>query len=78
MISEFHFFDVEFQPIQVAVLALVGAVTLGVAYVSLSQFNAQVDRTLINLEGVLVNDNYKRRFRLEMYRAAIQIGADNP
>ena len=79
-LCEFHFLMLSFSRIQVAVLALVGAVTLGVAYVSLSQFNAQVDRTLIGLEGVLVNDNYQTStgFRLEMYRAAIQIGADNP
>ena len=76
----FIFLMLSFSRIQVAVLALVRAVTLGVAYVSLDQFNAQVDRTLINLEGVLVNDNYQTStgFRLEMYRGSIQIGADNP
>ena len=74
------FLTLSFSRIQVAVLALVGAVTLGVAYLSLSQFNAQVDRTLSNLEDVLVNDNYQTSigFRLELYRGAIQIGADNP
>ena len=76
----FIFLVLSFSRMQVAVLALIGAVTLVVAYLSLDQFNAQVDRTLNNIEGVVVKDNYLNStgVRLELYRGSIQIGADNP
>ena len=71
----FIFLVLSFSRIQVAVLALIGAVTLVVAYLSLDQFNSQVDRTLTNLEGVVVKDNYLNStgVRLELYRGLYRL-----
>ena len=74
------FIVLSFSRLQAAILALVAAVGFGAAYVSLDQFNARVDQTVANVERMVVNDDYQSSagYRLEFYRAAIQIGADNP
>jgi O-antigen ligase len=76
----FIFVFLSFSRLQAAILALVAAVAFGAAYVSLDQFNARVDQTLANVERMVVNDDYQSSagYRLEFYRGAIQIGADNP
>lgn len=76
----FIFVVLSFSRLQAAILAFVAAVAFVAAYVSLDQFNARVDQTLGNVERMVVNDDYQSSagYRLEFYRAAIQIGADNP
>ena len=66
--------------LKAAMLASIAFVGLGVAYLSLDQFNAQVDLTLDNIERMVVNDDYESGvgFRIEAYRGAIQIGTENP
>ncbi|MDC3279076.1 O-antigen ligase family protein [Litorivicinus sp.] len=76
----FIFVVLNFSRLQASVLALVTAFGFVAAYVSLDQFNTRVDQTLTNLEQLMVNDDYHSSagHRLEFYRGAIQIGADNP
>ena len=76
----FMFVVLTFSRLQAAVLALVVAFGFGAAYVSLDQFNARVDQTLASVERMVVNDDFQSSagYRLEFYRGAIQIGADNP
>lgn len=74
------FVALSFSRLQAAVLAFIAALAFGVAYLSLGQFNAQVNHTLTNFERMVVNDDYQSSAgnRLEFYRGAIQIGVDNP
>ena len=76
----FIFVVLSFTRLQAAILTLVAAVALGTAYVSLDEFNSRLDQTLVNVERMVVDDDYKSSagYRLEFYRGAIQIGADNP
>jgi len=76
----FIFVVLSFSRLQAAILALVATVAFGTAYLSLDQFNARVGQTLANVERMMVNDDYQSSagYRLEFYRGAIQIGADNP
>ena len=76
----FIFVVLSFTRLQAAILTLVAAVALGNAYVSLDEFNSRLDQTLVNVERMVVDDDYKSSagYRLEFYRGAIQIGADNP
>ena len=69
-----------FSRLKSGILALTAVVGVGVAYLSLDQFNAQVDQTLVNIERMVVNDHYQSSagYRLEFYRGAIQIGTENP
>ena len=80
IVVSFMFVVLSFNRLQAAILALVAAVAFGAAYVSLDQFNARVDKTLVNIERMVVNDDYRSSagYRLEFYRGAIQIGADHP
>lgn len=63
-----------------AMLVSIAFVGLVVAYLSLDQFSAQVDLTLVNIERMFLNDDYQSGvgFRIEAYRGAIQIGIENP
>ena len=74
------FVALSFSRLQSAVLAFIAVLAFGVAYLSLGQFNAQVNHTLTNFERMVVNDDYQSSAgnRLEFYRGAIQIGVDNP
>jgi hypothetical protein len=74
------FVVLSFSRLQAAVLASIAALSLGIAYLSLGQFNAQVNHTLTSFERMVVDDDYNTSAgnRLEFYRGAIQIGADNP
>jgi len=76
----FIFVVLSFTRLQAAILTLVAAVALGTAYVSLDEFNSRLDQTLVNVERIVVDDDYisSAGYRLEYYRGAIQIGADNP
>ena len=76
----FLFVALSFGRLQAAILALLVAVALGAAYFSLDQFNARIDQTLINVERSIVNLDYESSAgaRLDLYRAAIRIGAENP
>lgn len=76
----FIFVVLSFTRLQAAILTLVAAVALGTAYVSLDEFNSRLDQTLVNVERMVVDDDYTSSagYRLEFYRGAIQIGADNP
>ena len=59
---------------------LVALIFLGVAYLALDQFNNRVNETLANVGRVMANEDYASSSwqRVEFYRGAIQIGADNP
>ena len=76
----FIFVVLSFSRWQAAILSLMAAVAFGAAYVSLDQFNVRIDQTLANIERMMVNDDYQSSagYRLEFYRGAIEIGADNP
>ena len=76
----FIFVVLSFTRLQAGIMTLVAAVAFGSACISLDQFNAQLDKTLVNVENMVVNDDYNSSsgYRLEYYRAGIQIGADNP
>ena len=76
----FIFVVLSFSRLQAAILTLVASLTLGATYFGLDKFHARVDQTLANSERMVVNDDYQSSagYRLEFYRGAIQIGADNP
>jgi len=76
----FIFVVLSFTRLQAAILTLVAAVAFGAAYVSLDAFNSRLDQTLVNVERIVVDDDYisSAGYRLEYYRGAIQIGAGNP
>jgi len=69
-----------FNRLQAAILCFGVAVAFSVAYLSLDRFSSNVDQTLANVERMVVNGDYQSSagYRLEFYRVAIQIGADNP
>ncbi|MDA8631871.1 O-antigen ligase family protein [Litoricolaceae bacterium] len=76
----FIFVVLSFSRLRAAILAVAIAVAFCVAYLSLDQFNTRIDQTLANVERSLVNDDHTSSAgtRLELYRGAIQIGAENP
>jgi hypothetical protein len=73
------FVVLSFSRLQATILALMAVVAFYAAYVSLDQFNARIDQTLANVELMVVNDDYRSSagYRLEFYREAMQVGADN-
>ncbi len=81
VVSVFLVFSVStFSRVQAA-LAVFAAVIFCVAcYLSFDRFHDTVNRTLANLEKVVVSDDYHSSAgqRLEFYRGAINIGLDHP
>lgn len=76
----FIFVVLSFTRLQAVILILVAAVAIGAAYVLLYKFHSRVNWTLANIERMVVDKDYKSSagHRLELYRGAILIAADNP
>ena len=76
----FVFVVLSFSRLQLAIVALIAAVTFSVAYMSPGRFNARVDQTLAEVDRINLHNDYESSIELrwEYYRGAIQIGADNP
>ena len=75
----FIFVVLSFSRMQAMIIALLAAVAFCAAYLFMDQFNARLDSTIANVERMVVNDDYESSagYRLEFYRGAILIGADN-
>jgi O-antigen ligase len=76
----FIFVVISFSRLKAAALLTLAGASFFVAYLSLDQFNARVNETLANIERAVANEDYQSSAgsRLDFYRGAIQIGADNP
>lgn len=68
-----------FRRLHAAFVLLLVGVCVVVAYLTLDQFSARIDETLTNLQLMLLNADYHSSvgYRLEFYRVALEIFADN-
>ena len=77
----FTYVALTFRRLQAVIVGLVVLIVLGVVYVSSDQVNHRVSQTLTNVENAIFEGGHASSsvgYRLDFYRGAIQIGADNP